>query len=95
MGIKGGFNYALKSAYSTEHIISAAFKIANICDLKGLKGAVILGPAFMECKEPIRDNFYDILTHMLEIMMIRCGTINFEDIKKPSAYVKMLGDILK
>ncbi len=95
LGIKGGFNYALKSAYSTEHIISAAFKIANICDLKGLKGAVILGPAFVECAEPIRDNFYDILTHMLEVMMIRCGTINFEDIKKPSAYVKMLGDILK
>lgn len=95
LGIKGGFNYALKSAYSTEHIISAAFKIANICDLKGLKGAVILGPAFVECKEPIRDNFYDILTHMLEVMMIRCGTINFEDIKKPSAYIKMLGDILK
>ena len=95
LGIRGGFNYALKSAYSTEHIISAAFKIANICDLKGLKGAVILGPAFVECKEPIRDNFYDILTHMLEVMMIRCGTINFEDIKKPSAYVKMLGDILK
>lgn len=95
LGIKGGFNYALKSAYSTDHIISAAFKIANICDLKGLKGAVILGPSFMECKEPIRDNFYDILTHMLEVMMIRCGTINFEDIKKPSAYIKMLGDILR
>ena len=95
LGINGGFNYALKSSYSTEHIISAAFKIANICDLKGLKGAVILGPAFVECKEPVRDNFYDILTHMLEVMMIRCGTINFEDIKKPSAYVKLLGDILK
>ena len=95
IGIKGGFNYALKSAYSTEHIISAAFKIANICDLKGLKGAVILGPSLMECKEPIRSNFYDILSHMLEVMMIRCGTINFEDIKKPSAYIKMLGDILK
>jgi len=95
LGIKGGFNYALKSAYSTEHIISAAFKIANICDVKGLKGAVILGPSFAECKEPIRENFYDILTHMLEVMMIRCGTINFEDIKKPSAYVKMLGDILR
>lgn len=95
LGIKGGFNYALKSSYSTEHIISAAFKIANICDLKGLKGAVLLGPSFLECQEPIRDNFYDILTHMLEVMMIRCGTINFEDIKKPSAYIKMLGDILK
>ncbi len=95
IGIKGGFNYALKSAYSTEHIISAAFKIANICDLKGLKGAVILGPSLEDCKDPIRENFYDILTHMLEVMMIRCGTINFEDIKKPSAYVKMLGDILK
>ncbi len=95
LGIKGGFNYALKSAYSTDHIISAAFKIANICDLKNLKGAVILGPSFTECKEPIRDNFYDILTHMLEVMMIRCGTINFEDIKKPSAYIKMLGDILR
>ena len=95
LGIKGGFNYSLKSAYSTEHIISAAFKIANICDVKGLKGAVILGPSLMEVKEPIRDNFYDILTHMLEVMMIRCGTINFEDIKKPSAYIKMLGDILK
>ena len=95
LGIKGGFNYALKSAYSTEHIISAAFKIANICDVKGLKGAVILGPSLSEVKEPIRDNFYDILTHMLEVMMIRCGTINFENIKKPSAYVKMLGDILK
>ena len=95
LGIKGGFNYALKSAYSTEHIISAAFKIANICDVKGLKGAVILGPSLTDVKEPIRDNFYDILTHMLEVMMIRCGTINFENIKKPSAYIKMLGDILK
>lgn len=95
IGIKGGFNYSLKSAYSTEHIISAAFKIANICDVKGLKGAVILGPSLRECKEPIRENFYDILTHMLEVMMIRCGTVNFEDIKKPSAYVRMLGDILK
>lgn len=95
LGIKGGFNYALKSAYSTEHIISAAFKIANICDVKGLKGAVILGPSLAETKEPIRDNFYDILTHMLEVMMIRCGTINFENIKKPSSYIKMLGDILK
>ena len=95
LGIKGGFNYALKSAYSTEHIISAAFKIANICDVKGLKGAVILGPSLTEAKEPIRDNFYDILTHMLEVMMIRCGTINFENIKKPSSYIKMLGDILK
>lgn len=95
LGIKGGFNYALKSAYSTEHIISAAFKIANICDAKGLKGAVILGPSLSEVKEPIRDNFYDIVTHMLEVMMIRCGTINFEHIKKPSAYIKMLGDILK
>ena len=95
LGIRGGFNFALKSAYSTEHIISAAFKIANICDLKGLKGAVILGPSLMECKEPIRENFYDILTHMLEVMMIRCGTVNFEDIQKPSAYVKMLGDILR
>ncbi len=95
LGIRGGFNYALKSAYSTEHIISSAFKIANICDLKGLKGAIILGPSLLECKEPIRNNFYDILSHMLEVMMIRCGTINFEDIKKPSAYIKMLGDILK
>ncbi len=95
LGIRGGFNYALKSAYSTEHIISSAFKIANICDLKGLKGAIILGPSLLESKEPIRNNFYDILSHMLEVMMIRCGTINFEDIKKPSAYVKMLGDILK
>ena len=47
------------------------------------------------CQKSIRDNFYDILMHMLEVMMIRCGTINFEDIKKPSAYVKMLGDILR
>ncbi len=95
LGIKGGFNFALKSAYSTDHIISAAFKIANICDNKNLKGAIILGPSLQVCQESIRDNFYDILTHMLEVMMIRCGIVNAEDIKKPSAYVKVLGDLLK
>lgn len=95
LGIKGGFNFALKSSYSTEHIISAAFKIANICDNKNLKGAIILGPALSVCQESIRDNFYDILTHMLEVMMIRCGIINAESIKNPSAYVRVLGDVLK
>ncbi len=95
LGIKGGFNFALKSAYSTEHIISSAFKIANICDNKNLKGAIILGPSSISCTPAIRDNFYDILSHMLEIMMIRCGIINAEGIKLPSSYVKVLGDVLK
>jgi len=95
LGIKGGFNFALKSAYSTDHIISSAFKIANICDNKNLKGAIILGPSSISCTPSIRDNFYDILSHMLEIMMIRCGIINAEAIKLPSSYVKVLGDVLK
>lgn len=95
LGIKGGFNFALKSAYSTDHIISSAFKIANICDNKNLKGAIILGPSSVSCTPSIRDNFYDILSHMLEIMMIRCGIINAEGIKLPSSYVKVLGDVLK
>lgn len=95
LGIKGGFNFALKSSYSTEHIISAAFKIANICDNKNLKGAIILGPSLSVCQDSIRDNFYDILTHMLEVMMIRCGIIDAENIKNPSAYVRVLGDVLK
>lgn len=95
LGIKGGFNFALKSAYSTEHIISSAFKIANICDNKNLKGAIILGPSLSTCAPAIRDNFYDILSHMLEVMMIRCGIVDAEFIKSPSAYVRVLGDVLK
>ena len=95
LGIKGGFNFALKSAYSTEHIIASAFKIANICDSKNLKAAVILGPDPKMIQPAIRDNFYDILSHMLEVMMIRCAIISYEDIQKPSTYVKVLGDVLK
>ncbi|MDR0953468.1 MAG: ATP-binding protein, partial [Elusimicrobiota bacterium] len=95
LGIKGGFNFALKSAYSTENIISSAFKIANICDNKNLKGAIILGPSVTSCAPAIRENFYDILSHMLEVMMIRCGIVDAEFIKTPSAYVKVLGDVLK
>jgi chromosomal replication initiation ATPase DnaA len=95
LGIKGGFNFALKSAYSTEHIIASAFKIANICDSKNLKAAIILGPDPKIIQPAIRDNFCDILSHMLEVMMIRCAIISYEDIKKPSSYVKVLGDVLK
>ena len=95
LGIKGGFNFALKSAYSTEHIIASAFKIANVCDSKNLKAAVILGPDPKIIQPAIRDNFCDILSHMLEVMMIRCAIISHEDIKKPSSYVKILGDVLK
>ena len=95
LGIKGGFNFALKSAYSTEHIIASAFKIANVCDSKNLKAAIILGPDPKIIQPAIRDNFCDILTHMLEVMMIRCAIISYEDIKKPSSYVKVLGDVLK
>lgn len=95
LGIKGGLHFGLKSAYSTENIISSAFKIANICDNKNLKGAIILGPSIAATLVPIRENFYDIVSHMLEVMMIRCGTIDAELIKNPSTYVKVLGDIIK
>ncbi len=95
LGIRGGFRFTLKSSYSTNHLISAAFKIANICDDKNLKGAIILGPSGVGIAPAIRENFYDILTHMLEVMMIRCAIIDPETIKRPSSYTKLLGDVLR
>ncbi len=95
LGIQGGFEIAVRSSYATENIISSAFKIANLCDNKKLKGAVILGPALNTCDPSVRENFYDILTHMLEIMLIRCGIINYEDVKSPSTYVKVLSELLR
>ena len=95
LGIEGSFEIAVRSSYATENIISSAFKIANLCDNKKLKGAVILGPALNVCDPSVRENFYDILTHMLEIMLIRCGIINFEDAKAPSTYVKVLSELLR
>jgi chromosomal replication initiator protein len=95
LGIKGGFDYALKSSYLTLNIISSAFKIANICDNKNLKGAVILGPSLTQSPAVIRDNFYDIIRHMLEVMNMRCGIINPEHLKYPSEFMKILGDVLR
>ncbi len=95
LGIPGGPELAVRSSYSTENIISSAFKIANLCDNKKLKGAVILGPSEKECDPSVRENFYDILTHMLEIMLIRCGVINFEEASTPSTYVKILAELLR
>ncbi|MGN0024070.1 MAG: DnaA ATPase domain-containing protein [Candidatus Avelusimicrobium sp.] len=95
LGIPGGFEIAVRSSYSTENIISSAFKIANLCDNKKLKGAVILGPSLKVCEPSVRENFYDILTHMLEIMLIRCGIINFEDVRVPSTYVKVISELLR
>lgn len=95
LGISGGFEIAVRSSYSTDNIISSAFKIANLCDNKKLKGAVILGPSLMVCEPSVRENFYDILTHMLEIMLIRCGIINTENVKAPSTYVKVISELLR
>ena len=95
LGIPGGFEIAVRSSYSTDNIISSAFKIANLCDNKKLKGAVILGPALTVCEPSVRENFYDILTHMLEIMLIRCGIINAEDAKAPSTYVKVISELMR
>ena len=95
LGISGGPELAVRSSYSTENIISSAFKIANLCDNKKLKGAVILGPEVTACDPSVRENFYDILTHMLEIMLIRCGVINYEDVSSPSTYVKILSELLR
>lgn len=95
LGLTGGFEIAVRSSYSTENIISSAFKIANLCDNKKLRGAVILGPAATVCEPSIRENFYDILTHMLEIMLIRCGIINTEALRLPSTYVKVLSELLR
>lgn len=95
LNISGGFEIAVRSSYSTDNIISSAFKIANLCDNKKLKGAVILGPALTACEPSVRENFYDILTHMLEIMLIRCGIINSEDVKAPSTYVKVISELLR
>ncbi len=95
LGIKGGPELAVRSSYSTENIISSAFKIANLCDNKKLKGAVILGPEVTACDPSVRENFYDILTHMLEIMLIRCGVVNYENVSAPSTYVKILSELLR
>lgn len=95
MGISGGFDIAVRSSYSTENIISSAFKIANLCDNKKLHGAVILGPSLNVCEPSVRENFYDILTHMLEIMLIRCGIINAEQLRLPSTYVKVIAELLR
>lgn len=95
LGIDGGFEIVVRSSYSTENIISSAFKIANLCDNKKLKGAVILGPMPQSCDPSVRENFYDILTHMLEIMLIRCGIINFENVRLPSTYVKVISELMR
>lgn len=95
LGIPGGFEIAVRSSYSTENIISSAFKIANLCDNKKLRGAVILGPSLNICEPSVRENFYDILTHMLEIMLIRCGIINAEALRQPSTYVKVISELLR
>lgn len=95
LGIPGGFEIAVRSSYATENIISSAFKIANLCDNKKLKGAVILGPTLSTCDPSVRENFYDILTHMLEIMLIRCGIINAESAQAPSTYVKIISELLR
>ncbi len=95
LGIDGGFEIVVRSSYSTENIISSAFKIANLCDNKKLKGAVILGPKPQSCDPSVRENFYDILTHMLEIMLIRCGIINFENVRLPSTYVKVISELMR
>ncbi len=93
--IEGGFDIVVRSSYATENIISSAFKIANLCDNKKLKGAVILGPMPNTCDLSVRENFYDILTHMLEIMLIRCGIINYEDVRLPSTYVKVISELMR
>lgn len=95
LGIPGGCDIAVRSSYTTTNIISSAFKIANLCDNRKLKGAVILGPLTTECEPSIRENFYDILTHMLEVMLIRCGIINYEDIRKPSTYTKIITELMR
>ena len=95
LGIEGGFDIVVRSSYATENIISSAFKIANLCDNKKLKGAVILGPKPNSCDPSVRENFYDILTHMLEIMLIRCGIINYESVRLPSTYVKVISELMR
>ncbi len=95
LGIEGGFDIVVRSSYATENIISSAFKIANLCDNKKLKGAVILGPQPNSCDPSVRENFYDILTHMLEIMLIRCGIINYENVRLPSTYVKVISELMR
>ncbi len=95
LGVEGGFDIVVRSSYATENIISSAFKIANLCDNKKLKGAVILGPKPNSCDPSVRENFYDILTHMLEIMLIRCGIINYENVRLPSTYVKVISELMR
>ena len=95
LGLEGGFDIVVRSSYATENIISSAFKIANLCDNKKLKGAIILGPRYDECDPSVRENFYDILTHMLEVMLIRCGVINEENVRLPSTYVEVLAELMR
>ena len=37
----------------------------------------------------------EVHSHMLEIMLIRCGIINYEDTKAPSTYVKVISELLR
>ncbi|MCX5783409.1 MAG: DnaA/Hda family protein [Elusimicrobia bacterium] len=90
--INGSFELAFKYEYDSSNLLEATFKIADICDEQGVQGALIIGPAV---EDAAAQDFFNVTRQMLDSMFVRCGCIENFRLKSPSAFLRLLLDLLR
>jgi len=92
LGLMGGFVPAVRMEYDASGLAAAAFKIVEECDSQELYGALVIGvPDSDEQKMAV---FSESLRHMLTSLSVRLGWLDRDKLCAPSAYVRVLVDML-
>jgi len=93
LGFSDSFEPALVQEYDTSRLTASAFNIADICQEAGVKAAFVLLPRQEVADKALRDEFFSIVSHILESMLIPCTSIEHEKLKSPAAYTRALLDM--
>lgn len=92
MKLEGGFEITLAREYDYARMADAAYDLAEACRGARVKSAVILLPA--DGKKAARDEFARLVRHILEAAGTFCATLEMEQLKSPSAYSRILLDLI-
>lgn len=92
--IKGSWEHVFTNEYDPDELYGIPPKIGDYANSRNITGVILLGPHPSSGLGGQEQEFRQIVIKILESMLIKCGWLGHSQIKSPSAYVRILLDIL-
>ena len=94
VGLAGSWKQVFTVSYDPDELYGIPFRIGDYSDSQRVTGIILIGPHPSSGLGAQEQEFRHITSKILDSMLIRCGWMGHMHIKSPSAYIRLLLDLL-